>query len=116
MPETTVVAEDSFRLGVITVHPGAKNASLTPMTTTSVVNVNTPLLCLPLEPFGCDEAATGLGKKGFLVGRWRELDAVVRADDLGLPASATACVSHQVVRPGESRLTNPTSVGAGNLG
>ena len=116
MPEATVVLEDGLRLGVITVHPGAKNAALTPMTTTRVVNVNAPLLCLPLEPFGCDETATGLGIEGFLVGRWGELDAVVQADDLGLSASATACVPQQGVRPGESRLTTPTSVGAGNLG
>ena len=96
MPEATVVAEDGLRLRVITVYPGAKNASLTPMTTTSVVNVNAPLLCLPLEPFGCDETATSLGIESFLVGRWWELDAVVRADDLGLPAGATACVWQQV--------------------
>ena len=87
------------------------------MATTSVVNVDSPLLRLPLEPFDCDETATGLGVEGFLVGRWWKLDAVVRADDLGLPASAAACcVPQQSVSPGESSLTTPTSVGAGNLG
>ena len=86
------------------------------MATTSVVGVDAPLPCLPLKSFDCDETATGLGVEGFLVGRWWELDAVVRADDLGLPASAAACMTQQVVRPGESPLTTPTSVGAGNLG
>ena len=87
------------------------------MTTTSVVDVNAPLLCLPLKPFDCDETATGLGVKGFLVGRWWKLDAVVRAEDLGLPASATACcVPQQIARLGESRLTTPTSVRTSNLG
>ena len=68
MPEATVVLEDSFRLGVITIHPGAKNSPLTPMATTSVMDVDAPLLCLPLEPFCADETATRLGIESFLVG------------------------------------------------
>ena len=68
MPQATVVLEDSFRLGVITIHPGAQNRSLASMTTTSVMDVDAPLLCLPLEPFCGDETATRLGIEGFLVG------------------------------------------------
>ena len=116
MPEATVVLEDGLRLGVITINSSTQNLPLTSMTTTSVVNVNAPLLCLPLKPFDCDKTATGLGVKGFLVGRWWKLDAVVRADYLGLPTSAAACMMQQVVRSGESRLTTPTSVRTSNLG
>ena len=117
VPEAAVVLEDGLRLGVITINPSAQNLPLTPMATTSVVDVDAPLPHLPLEPFDCDETATGLGVEGFLVGRWWELDAAVRADDLGLPASAAGrCVPQQIVSPGESRLTTPTSVGTGNLG
>ena len=111
-----MVLEDGLRLGVITINSSTQNLPLTSMTTTSVVDVNTPLLCLPLKPFDCDETATGLGVKGFLVGRWWKLDAVVRADDLGLPASAAVCMTQQVISPSESRLTTPTSVGTSNLG
>ena len=68
MPEATVVLEDSFRLGVITIHPDAQNSPLAPMTTTSMMDVDAPLLCLPLEPFCADEAATNLGIEDFLVG------------------------------------------------
>ena len=68
MPVATVVLEDSFRLGVITIHPGAQNSPLASMTTTSVMDVDAPLLCLRLEPFYGDETATRLGIKGFLVG------------------------------------------------
>ena len=68
MPEATVVLEDSFRLGVITIHPCAQNIPLARMTTTSVMDVDAPLLCLPLEPFCADEAATSLGIEVFLIG------------------------------------------------
>ena len=68
VPEAAVVLEDGLRLGVITVHPGAQNVPLAPMATASVVDVDAPLLRLPLEPFCSDEAATGLGVEGFLVG------------------------------------------------
>ena len=116
MPEATVELEDGFRLGVITVHPSAKNVPLTPMATTSVVNVYASLLSFPLEPFGSDETATGLGIKGFLVSRWRGLDAVVRADGLGLPAAAMfCCVTIQVFRLCKTGLTTPTGKVAGNL-
>ena len=68
VPEASVVLEDGLRLGVITVHPSAQNLPLAPMATTSVMDVDAPLLRLPLEPFCSDEAATGLGVLGFLVG------------------------------------------------
>ena len=68
VPEAAVVLEDGLRLGVITIHPGAQNVPLAPMATASVMDVNAPLLRLPLEPFCSDEAATGLGVEGFLVG------------------------------------------------
>ena len=64
MSKATVELEDGFRLGVITIYPGAQNMSLTLMATASVVNVNAPLLGFPLEPFCSDEAATILGVKG----------------------------------------------------
>ena len=67
VPEAAVVLENGLRLGVITVHPSAKDLPLAPMATTSVMDVNAPLLCLPLEPFYSDETATGLGVEGFLV-------------------------------------------------
>ena len=68
VPEAAVVLENGLRLGVITVHPGAQNVPLAPMATASVMDVDAPLFCLPLEPFCSDEAATGLGVEGFLVG------------------------------------------------
>ena len=68
MPEATMVLEDSFRLRVITIHQDAQNMPLAPMATTSVMDVDAPLLCLPLEPFCGDEAATNLGIEDFLVG------------------------------------------------
>ena len=116
MPEATMELKDGFRLGVITIHPGAQNVSLAPMTTTSVVNVNAPLLGFPLEPFCSDVAATVLGIKGFLVSGWWGFDAVVRADDLDLPTAATiCCVTPQVARFCEACLTIPTGKVAGNL-
>ena len=68
VPEAAVVLEDGLRLGMITVHPSAQNLPLAPMATTSVMDVNAPLFCLPLEPFYGGETATGLGVEGFLVG------------------------------------------------
>ena len=68
VPEAAVVLENGLRLGVIAVHPSAQNVPLAPMATTSVMDVNAPLLCLPLKPFCSDEAATSLGVEGFLVG------------------------------------------------
>ena len=116
MPEATVELEDGFCLGVITIHPSAQKVPLTPMATTSVVNVNAPLLGFPLEPFCSDEAATVLGIKGFLVSRWGVLDAFVRVDGLGLPEAAMACcVTNQVARFCEAGLTIPAGKVAGNL-
>ena len=68
VPETTVVLENGLRLGVITIHPSTQNVPLAPMTTARMMDVNAPLLCLPLKPFCSDETATSLGIESFLVG------------------------------------------------
>ena len=115
MPEATVELEDGFRLRVITIHPSTQNMSLTAMPAPRVMDVDASLLCLPLEPFDCNETATRLRVEGTLIGGSRELNAVVRAINLGLPTTASACMPHQVARLCESRLTIPTSVVARDL-
>ena len=50
MPKAAVELKDGFRLGVIAVHWRAQNVSLASMTTSGVMNVDAPLLCLPLDP------------------------------------------------------------------
>ena len=116
MPEATVELEDGFRLGVITIHPGALNMALAPMPAPCEMDVDAPLLCLPLEPFDCNETATRLRVEGFLVSRSGELNAVVGTVDLGLPTTATACcVTNQVVSPCKSSLAIPTRVVARDL-
>ena len=67
MPEATVKLKDGLRLGVIPIHLSVQNSTLAPMTAPGMMDVNAPLLRLPLEPFGCNEAATSLRVEGFLV-------------------------------------------------
>ena len=83
---------------------------LTPMTTPCVMDVNVPLLCFPLEPFGADETATVVRIEGSLVGRCRGADTLVGAVDFGLPTTASTCMTKQVARLCESGLAIPTSV------
>ena len=116
VPKAAVELENRFRLWVITIHSGAKNLPLAPMTAPRVVDVDAPPLRLPLEPLYCNEAATLLRVEGALVGRSRGFYTVVGAGDLGLTAAAIIChMSRQVVSPGESGLTFSASVGARNL-
>ena len=116
MPKTTVKLENRFRLWVITVHSSAKNLTLPAMTATCMVDVDAPLLRLPLEPLYCNKTASLLRVESALVGRRRCLYAVVEAVDFGLTTTATAChMSHQMARFGESCLAFPTSVGARDL-
>ena len=68
MPKATVELKDSVGLGVITVNGNIKDVSLASMATQRVVNVDSPLLCFPLEPFGCDKYATVVGIEGSLIG------------------------------------------------
>ena len=105
-----MVLKDSVGFGMITVNGNVEDVSLAPMPAPCAMDVNVPLLCFPLEPFGCDETATVVGIEGSLVGRCRCPDMFVRAVDFGLPAGATACVTNQVARLCESGLTIPTSV------
>ena len=67
MPEATVKLKNGLRLGVIPIHLSVQNSTLAPMAAPGMMNVNAPLLRLPLEPFGCNEAATNLRIEGFLV-------------------------------------------------
>ena len=55
VPKTTMVLEDSVGLEMITINGNVEDVSLTPMATPCVMDVNAPLLCLPLEPFGADK-------------------------------------------------------------
>ena len=108
--------ENRFRLLVIAIHSSAKNLPLPSMTATCMVDVDAPLLRLPLEPFDCNETASLLRVEGTLVGRRRCLYAVVGTVDFGLTTTATAChMSHQMARFGESCLAFPASVGARDL-
>ena len=68
VPKATMVLEDRVGLGVITINGNVEDVSLTPMATSSMVNVNAPLLCFPLEPFVADETTTVVGIEGSLVG------------------------------------------------
>ena len=68
VPKTTMVLEDSVGPGVITINGNIEDVSLAPMPAPCVMDVNVPLLCFPLEPFGCDETATVVGIEGSLVG------------------------------------------------
>ena len=68
VPKATMVLEDSVGLGVITINGNVEDVSLASMATSSMVNVNAPLLCFPLEPFGADETATVVRIEGSLVG------------------------------------------------
>ena len=68
MPMATVVLKDRAGLGMITINRMVADVSLSPMATQRVMDVNAPLLCLPLEPFDCHEAATTVGVEGSLVG------------------------------------------------
>ena len=68
VPKTTMVLEDSVGLGMITVNGNVEDVSLTSMATPRVMEVNAPLLCLPLEPFGCNKTATVVWIEGSLVG------------------------------------------------
>ena len=111
VPFTTMILEDSVGCGVITVNRNVEDVSLAPMTTSSMMDVNVPLLCFPLKPFGCDKAATVVRIEGLLVGGCRGANAFVRAVNFGLPATATACgVTNQVVSPCKGSLAIPTSV------
>ena len=105
-----MVLEDSVGLGMITINGNVEDVSLNPMATQRVMNVNAPLLCLPLEPFCSDETATAAGIEGSLIGGCGNPDTLVRAVDFGLPTGATACVTKQVVRPCESGLAIATGV------
>ena len=67
VPMTTIVLEYSFGLGVITIHGNIEDVSLAPMTTPCVMDVNPPLLCLPLDPFCSNKTATVVWIKGSLV-------------------------------------------------
>ena len=67
MPEAAVELKDGFRLGVIAVHWRAQNVSLASMTTPCMMNVDAPLLCLPLDPDHSLEAESDIWVKGFLV-------------------------------------------------
>ena len=108
--------ENRFRLWVITIHSNAKNLPLPSMTATCMVDVDAPLLRLPLEPLYCNKTASLLRVEGALVGRRRCLYAVVEAVDFGLTTTAIVChMPHQVVSPGESCLAVPASVGARDL-
>ena len=104
-----MVLEDSVGCGVITVNGNVEDVSLTPMATQRVMNVNAPLLCLPLEPFCSDETATVAGIEGSLIGGCENPNTLVGAVDFGLPAGATACVTNQVARLCESGLAIATS-------
>ena len=116
VPEAAVKLENRFRLRVIAVHSSAENLPLAPMPAPRVVDVDAPLLRLPLEPFDCKEAATLLGVEGALVGRSWGFYAVVRAGNIGLATAATVCrMPGQVASLGESCLTFPASVGASDL-
>ena len=68
VPFTTMVLENSVGRGVITINGNVENVSLTSMVTQRVVNVNAPLLGLPLELFGANETATVVRIEGSLVG------------------------------------------------
>ena len=68
VPFTTMVLEDSVGLGMITMNGNIEDVSLAPMATPCVMDVNVSLLCLPIEPFGCDETATVVRIEGLLVG------------------------------------------------
>ena len=68
VPKATMVLEDRVGLGVITINGNVEDVSLASMSTQRVMNVNATLLCFPLKPFGCDEAATVGGIEGSLVG------------------------------------------------
>ena len=81
-----------------------------------MVDVDAPLLRLPLEPLYCNKTASLLRVEGALVGRRRCLYAVVEAVDFGLTTTAIVChMSHQMARFGESCLAFPASVGARDL-
>ena len=67
VPITSIVLEDSVGRGVITVNGNVEDVSLAPMIAPCVMDVNAPLLGLPLEPFGCDETATVVGIEGSLI-------------------------------------------------
>ena len=68
VPKKTMVLEDSVGLGVITVNGNVEDVSLAPVTAPCVMDVNAPLLCFPLKPFGCNETATVVRIKGSLIG------------------------------------------------
>ena len=110
-----VVLEDSVSLRVIAVNGNVEDVSLSPMTAPRVMDVNAPLLCLPLEPFDCNEATSLIRIEGSLVGWSRHPDTVVGAIDLGPPTTASTCMPNRVARLGESRLAIPTSVVLRNL-
>ena len=91
VPKTTMELENRFRLWVITIHSSAKNLPLPSMTATCMVDVDAPLLRLPLEPLYCNKTASLLRVEGALVGRRRCLYAVVEAVDFGLTTTAIVC-------------------------
>ena len=68
LPFTTMVLEDSVGLGMITVNGNVEDVSLASMATPCMMDVNSSLLCLPLEPFGANETATVVRIEGSLVG------------------------------------------------
>ena len=105
-----MVLKDSVGFGMITVNGNVEDVSLASMATQCVMDVNAPLLCLPLEPFCSNVTVTVVRIKGSLVGRCGGPNTFVGTVDFGLPAGATACVPNQVARLCESSLTNPTSV------
>ena len=68
VPMAAVVLKDRVGLRVITIDEGVEDVSLTPMAAPCVMDVDAPLLRLPLKPFDCHEAAMVIGVKGSLVG------------------------------------------------
>ena len=68
VPFTVMVLKDRVGLGMITINGNIEDVLLAPMPAPCVMDVNVPLLCFPLKPFGCDETATVVGIEGSLVG------------------------------------------------
>ena len=81
-----VVLEKGLALWVITINFVAQNYALTSVTTSLMVDVDAPLLCLVLQPTNSLETETAVGVKSLFEGRlWRE-DPIAGAVELGCPA------------------------------
>ena len=88
VPITAVVVKDGFAFWMISINLVAKNGSLTPVTTSLVVNVDAPLLCLVLQPANCLNTETAVGIKSLFENRLRRKDPIAGTVELGLPARA----------------------------